>query len=160
MKHPMRKSNRAVYEKAELTKMIEQCDVCRMALYDGEFPYIVPLNFGFEVKELFVLYFHCATVGRKLDMMRKNNKVGFEMDSSHGLKMDETACECSMNYQSIIGEGEIFIVENQDERIRGLNMIMKKYGRTEDLHYHSEILSRTVVLKLVVSEICGKVLNH
>ena len=159
MKHTMRKINRLVSDKNELIEIMGRCDVCRIGFFDGEFPYIVPMNFGFDYSDGLTLYFHCAPEGRKLDIIRENNKVCFEMDCSHQLKTGELACQYSMNYECIIGEGEIFIVEDKEEKINGLHLLMKQYGRTADLHYDDKVLSRTVVLKINATDFTGKKLN-
>ena len=72
----MRRKDREITDFDEMMKIIAKCDTCRLALFDDEFPYIVPLNFGTDVEEgQLYLYFHSAKVGTKLDLIRKNNKV-------------------------------------------------------------------------------------
>ena len=72
----MRRKDREITDFDEMMKIIVKCDTCRLALFDDEFPYIVPLNFGTDVEEgQLYLYFHSAKVGTKLDLIRKNNKV-------------------------------------------------------------------------------------
>ena len=65
----MRRKDREITDFDEIMKIIAKCDTCRLALFDEEFPYIVPLNFGTDVEngELY-LYFHGANVGTKLDL--------------------------------------------------------------------------------------------
>ena len=71
----MRRKDREITDFDEMMKIIAKCDTCRLALFDDEFPYIVPLNFGTDVEEgQLYLYFHSAKVGTKLDLIRKNNK--------------------------------------------------------------------------------------
>ena len=75
----MRRKDREITDFDEMMKIIAKCDTCRLALFDDEFPYIVPLNFATDVEEgQLYLYFHSAKVGTKLDLIRKNNKVTFE----------------------------------------------------------------------------------
>ena len=71
----MRRKDREITDFDEMMKIIAKCDTCRLALFDDEFPYIVPLNFGTNVEEgQLYLYFHSAKEGTKLDLIRKNNK--------------------------------------------------------------------------------------
>ena len=64
--------------------IVKKCDVCRLALFDEDYPYIVPLNFGVDMEdEQMYLYFHCANQGKKLDLIKQNNKATFEMDCEH-----------------------------------------------------------------------------
>jgi len=155
----MRKANREVQDKQELKSILEKCDVCRIAFMDNDFPYIVPMSFGFEFEEKLVLFFHCAMEGRKLEIMKQNNNVCFEMDCSHELKVGEAACNYSMNYESIIGTGKIELVQNEQYKILALNQIMQHYGRTDNLEYNKEVLERTAILKIVAEHFAGKKLN-
>ena len=41
--------------------IMRKCDVCRLAFHDGDYPYIVPLNFGLSVTgDTVELIFHSA----------------------------------------------------------------------------------------------------
>lgn len=71
----MRRADREIKDFDEIIQIIKKCDVCRIAMNDGEFPYIVPLNFGVDVqgKQVY-LYFHGALEGKKIDLMKKIQK--------------------------------------------------------------------------------------
>ena len=45
----MRQENREIKEFNEIIEVMKNCDVCRLALNDDEYPYILPLNFGMEI---------------------------------------------------------------------------------------------------------------
>ena len=75
----MRRSDREIKEFDEMIQIIKKCEICRIAMNDGEFPYLIPLNFGLDVQDGQVyLYFHGALEGKKIDILRSNNKVTFE----------------------------------------------------------------------------------
>ena len=77
----MRRSDREIKDIEGIIQVMEKCDVCRLAFYDGGYPYILPLNFGMQVHEdQITLYFHGADEGKKYELMEKDNRVGFEMD--------------------------------------------------------------------------------
>lgn len=79
----MRRSDREITDYNEMLEVIRKCNVCRLVLNDGEYPYVVPLNFGMEIENnKLVFYFHGAREGKKYELMRKNNKASFEMDLS------------------------------------------------------------------------------
>ena len=76
----MRRKDREVSDFDEMMKIIAKCDTCRVAMYDETFPYIVPLNFGTDLEDdQLYLYFHGAKIGKKIDLMRKNKNVSFEI---------------------------------------------------------------------------------
>ena len=85
----MRRKDREVTDKREIREIIEGTKVLHLALYDGEYPYVVPLHFGFEeINDSYVFYAHSALSGRKLDIIRENSKAFLVLDtppSSHPL---------------------------------------------------------------------------
>lgn len=153
----MRRNDRQVTDPAELEEIIRRCDVCRLAFADGGVPYVVPLNFGYEWREnRLTLYFHCAKAGRKIDMLRRNPLVCFEMDCGHVLQEGDAACDYSMAFESVIGTGNVAFVENAEEKKGALNRIMGKYTEQTDFAYRDAMLSAVTVLKLTAEEFTGK----
>jgi len=151
----MRRSDREVKELSDIIKIMEKCDVCRLAFFDEEYPYIIPLNFGFQLKEdQITLYFHGATAGKKYELMSQNSKVCFEMDCSHRLVTTEDTKMCTMEYESVIGNGSLEMVKD-DEKYDALCILMKQY-RKEDFPFHRDILPQTNVFRLSVKNITGK----
>lgn len=152
----MRRNDREIKDFDDIISIIKKCDVCRLALHDEEYPYILPLNFGIDVLDKRItLYFHGANEGKKYELIRKNNKVSFEMDCSHRLVTDIDKGSCTMEYESVIGNGVIEFV-GEDEKIHGLNVLMKHYPVENNFKYNESVLPRTIVLKLSVSHITGK----
>jgi nitroimidazol reductase NimA-like FMN-containing flavoprotein (pyridoxamine 5'-phosphate oxidase superfamily) len=152
----MRRSDREIFEKNSLLKILEEADVCRIALHSGKAPYIVPLNFGFAWENSLEIYFHCAHEGRKLELLKQNNCVGFEIDTGHSLITAETACNWGMKYRSIIGIGRIFQISDEKEKETALDRIMVHYNFKNKPMYDKEILKNTVVLKMTIEEMTGK----
>ncbi len=123
----MRRADREITERGELIRVLERCDVCRVALADGEFPYILPLNFGMESTEAdsLALFFHGAADGRKYGLIENNGgKASFEADCQHVLFFDEEKEMCSMAYESVIGRGIITEVTEDAEKLRALGLIL------------------------------------
>jgi nitroimidazol reductase NimA-like FMN-containing flavoprotein (pyridoxamine 5'-phosphate oxidase superfamily) len=124
----MRQKDREVKDPEQLLEILKKCDVCRLALLDGEYPYIVPMNFGFEAEEgQTALYFHCAAEGKKLDLIKRNNRAAFEADRTIRLVAGRNACRYSMDYESVTGSGTIEIVP-EAEKIKGLTALMRHYS--------------------------------
>lgn len=151
----MRRKDREVTEFDALLDIVRRCDVCRLAIYDEPLPYLVPLNFGEEVVDgTLFLYFHSAQEGTKLELLRQHPQVTFEMDCGHQLVLEEDAMNCTMAYQSVIGQGTVeFCLE--EEKVHGLDVIMKHY-HAEDFDYSHTAVPRTEVLKLRVESMTGK----
>ena len=152
----MRRSKSEIKNFDELITVIKKCDVCRLAINDEVYPYIIPLNFGIKLeKEKVMLYFHGALEGTKYDLLKKNNNVSFEMDCAHNLILDEVACKSTMEYESVVGHGVVYDV-NEEEKQEALAIIMQQY--TKDINYKMKpsSITKTKVIKLVVEGMTGK----
>lgn len=102
----MRRNDRELDFSAILS-LLDRCRIVRLAMLDGQEPYIVPLNYGYTCSNgQITLYCHSAKEGRKLDVMRANPLVGFEMDTDYLLQEHEEACHHSNLFSSLIGTGE------------------------------------------------------
>ena len=153
----MRRKNRQVLEENRIDEIIRACDCCRIGLADEDEVYIVPLNFGYVNENgSRIFYFHSAKEGRKLDLIRKTGRGGFELDTNHQIKSGENACDYAFRYQSVIGKGKIEVLENPEEREKGLRAIMEHYTGKSDWTFGEKSLSATAVIKLMVEEICCK----
>ena len=156
----MRKADREIQEAEGILSILKKADVCRLGLFAEGNVYIVPLNFGFDLSDdgVLTLYFHCANEGRKLDMIAKNPDVCFEMDiaSDYVPPSGGSACSASMNYASIIGNGIVEVLQNNDERILGLTKLMQHYGNEDGFHFDDKALRLTTVLRLRARSYTGK----
>lgn len=153
----MRRSEREVTDSIEILSIIKACDVMRLGMVDeAGRPYIIPLNFGWETEDgILTLYFHGANEGRKLEILRNNPLVCFEMDTDHQLSAAEKPCNYSFGYKSVIGWGEITFLETHEEKVHGLQAIMRHAGR-DDASFSAEDTKRVSVGKLSVERVTGK----
>ncbi len=154
----MRKKNREITDRSELESIFKKADVCRIAINNEGAPYIVAMNFGYQ-KENGCLYFHCAGEGLKLDLIRKDNRVGFQLDTDHELIVADKACKFSMNYKSIVGSGKMYIIGDNNEKQAGLDVLMKHYSDQNEFSYDPEVLGNTTVLRLDIEQMTGKKLQ-
>ena len=143
--------------KDRLYLCLKQCGVVRIGFNDREYPYIVPMNFGYEnIDGRDILYMHCAVEGKKLDLMNTNPNVGFEMDIDYGITHMDNPSECSTNYASIIGTGVLEKVESYSEKISALSILMKSLTEREVQIFDKRIVDKTTILKLVIKNMTGK----
>lgn len=151
----MRRKDREITEFDKIMEIMAKCDVCRLALFDEVYLYIVPLNFGVDVEaEQLYLYFHCANQGKKLDLIRANNKVTFEMDCEHNIILYDERMSCTMGFASVIGHGEIELVED-DKKFEALKILMRHY-HSEEFEFNTGLMKATTVLRLKVLDVVGK----
>jgi uncharacterized protein len=152
----MRRKDRTISDIQEVEEIIRKADACRVAFANGDIPYIVTLNFGYTNLAGQKLFFHCANEGKKIEMIRKNNYVCFEMDIDHQLFEGKRGCDWGMKYSSIVGYGNISIITEKEEKITGLNCIMAHYGGVKEYMYDESVLEETTILRLDIREMTGK----
>jgi len=154
----MRRKDKEITDVNEKLEIVAKCKVCRLGLSENSFPYIVPLNYGFSWDNgKLTLYFHGAAEGKKMDIIQKNNNACFEIDCDSKLIEGENPCDYGYEFKSILGFGKITILETNDEKIEGLNYLMKhQTGKDIKYEFGENALDNVVVLKLVVEEFTGK----
>ncbi len=153
----MRRKDREVTDGARINEMIRSCDCCRLGFKDGEGVYILPLNFGFEEKEEGrVFYFHSANEGKKIELIKAQPHVGFELDLKHKLNSGETACSFSYGFQSVIGQGDIDFVNDKEEKLHAFELIMQHYSGKTDWDIPEAALASVAIIRLRVSELACK----
>lgn len=151
----MRRKDREITDITKIQQIINNCHCCRLGFNDNGEVYILPMNFGF-IPEENIFYFHCAKEGRKIDIIKKNPNVGFEMDTNYKLNEGDIACEYSARFQSIIGNGIIEFVDDKEGKIKGLSAIMKQATGKADWTYSDEMLTEVCIFKMIVKEMSCK----
>jgi nitroimidazol reductase NimA-like FMN-containing flavoprotein (pyridoxamine 5'-phosphate oxidase superfamily) len=154
----MRRSDREIKDTAEIIAVIQAHKVCRLALADGDTPYIVPLNYGYECAgDNLTLYFHGAGEGKKIDIIKKNPHVCFEMDGEHKLTPGETDCEYGFDFASVIGFGTAAFIEDTAEKVRALQILMRhQTGEDREFSFAAPHLAAVTVFKVVSASFTGK----
>ncbi len=155
----MIRKDREITDFDEIIEIIKKCDVCRIALNDEAYPYIVPLNFGMDVQDQQVtLYFHGALKGKKLDLIKKDNRATFEMDCGHNFILYEERMSCTMGYESVMGRGTIEILP-EEEKYEALRILMRQY-HAEEFQFNKAMMKVTTVMKMTVESMTGKRRNN
>ena len=150
----MRRKDREIAEKNDIYDVLKRCKTLRIAIQDEEYPYIVPVSFGMEnIDEKPVIYFHSATEGKKIELLKKNPRICIEGDIFHSTR--ETPHGFTIYYESVIGFGKCFFVKDKEEVEHGLELIMEHYGYAERTE-HCKATDHVAVFKIVLDEITGK----
>lgn len=153
----MRRKDREVTDPIRIADIINRCDCCRIGFYDDGEVYIVPLNFGYTVKnDAYIFYFHGAKDGRKIDLIRKSPNVGFQMDTNYALNEADVACKYSARFQSIIGNGIISIVSENEEKKHGLSLLMEHSTGENEWNFDEKMVDAVTVFKLEVTKMSCK----
>lgn len=151
----MRRKDREVKGSQEIRRILDACKVCRLGISDGLKPYIVPMNMAYDLDgEDLIIYFHCAKEGKKLDLIRTNPQVGFEMDREIALTEGKTPCQYSYQYESIIGSGYAELLEDETEKAKVLAKIMKQQtGKDfDDFERNPKLACAVTIIKVTADE--------
>jgi nitroimidazol reductase NimA-like FMN-containing flavoprotein (pyridoxamine 5'-phosphate oxidase superfamily) len=153
MGNSMRRKEKEIKDPEVIQKIFKEADICRIALSDGEKPYLVPMNFAYHNN---TLYLHSATEGRKIDILSKNNQVCFQLDIKTELVTSGIPCNWGMKYLSVVGFGKAHIIDKPVEKREGLDIIMHKYSSEESFSYIDEAISKVIVIRVEIDEATGK----
>jgi nitroimidazol reductase NimA-like FMN-containing flavoprotein (pyridoxamine 5'-phosphate oxidase superfamily) len=141
----------------DLKSIIDSCSYAILGLSDGIRPYAVPLSFGYEWGKDPIFFLHCATAGRKLDIISKNPKgcLTFVGRAEFSPSKTPSACNAGLKYASVIAEGDIELVRDDAEREAALTAIVKKYTQPVG-RFDPGALKRLIVLRLKATALAGK----
>ncbi|MDX2480603.1 MAG: pyridoxamine 5'-phosphate oxidase family protein [Desulfuromusa sp.] len=148
----MRRSDKAVTEQPAIEKILRAGKTCQLAFAAEPAPYLVTLNYGYHDG---TLYFHSAREGRKIDLIRKDRQAAFTVALDLGLIKGDNACDWSVRFQSVVGHGQISLLESPEEKQRGLDLFMAHYSN-ETFSYPDKMIQATAVFKLLISEMTVK----
>ena len=148
----MRRRDKEITDKGELEEIIAKSNVCRLAMCDGDKPYIVPLCFG---KKGNCLYFHSARKGKKIDILKKNPSVCFEFEIFAQVIKSAEACKWGMKFRSVIGYGKAEFIENDAQKIKAFDIIMNQYGESSPV-YEEKPLKAATIIRVEIESMTGK----
>jgi uncharacterized protein len=152
----MRRKDREVSIPKEIKSIIEKCKVCHLAMVDKGMPYVLPLNFGYEMEDkTLTLFFHSAKTGRKIDILRENNAVCFEIACEGKLSDIKDPCNAGYYFESVIGFGHVEFIENAPEKCRALTRLMK-HQSDRDFIFTEKQADSVCVFKVVSTDYTGK----
>ena len=153
----MRRKDREVTDIARVEQVISDCHCCRLGFNDDGEVYILPLNFGWEKPDgAYRFYFHGAKEGRKISLIEKSPRVGFEMDTGFRLRTGELAGDCTAGFLSIIGTGTVSFVDDPQEIRAGLLSIMRHNTGRADWEFNEELLKAVRVFRMDVEKLSCK----
>ncbi len=116
-------------------------------------PYVVPLNFGYRDG---VLYFHSAGEGKKIEMLRKNNRVCFEIDLDHEMVVSDKPCDWGFKYRSIIGFGRAELITEPEGKRNAFDIIMAHCGAQGPYAYKEKGFEKACIIKVTIESMTGK----
>ena len=148
----MRRKDKQISDRRQAEEIIAQAQVCRLAMVDGDRPYVVPLCFGYDGHSFF---FHSAPEGRKIDLLRRNPRVCIELEAGCEVISADSPCNWSMRYASILAVGKAAFVEDPAAKREALGRIMAQYG-ADAVEFSDNQVARTAVIQVAVDQLSVK----
>lgn len=152
----MRRKDKEIVEQKVMVSIIEKAIICRVGMCWQDEPYVIPMNFGYRNHYIFL---HSASEGRKLDILRNNNKVCIEFDVDVEMLQSQEVCKTSMKYKSILIFGTAVILKDVAEKKRALDIIIHHYDNHNFpplFHYSEEVMEKVIMIKVKVEKMTGK----
>ncbi len=152
--HP-RRSDREIKNAEEIDAIIGSQKYMTIAMCSGNEPYLATLSFGYD-KELKCLYFHCATEGKKLAILKKNPVVWGQIVQDRGYLKGE----CSHAYSSVQFRGVVTILDDIEEKQRALSFMICQLeadpAPIKERLVMGKDLSKVVVGRIEITAFSGK----
>lgn len=148
----MRRKDKEIKDEAEIESILKEATVCRLALCDGHRPYIAAMCFGHADC---CLYLHSAKAGRKIELLKKNPDVCFEIDTGIEMIASDSPCRFGMKYKSVVGSGVAHMIEEREKKKEALNCIMEKYSGKRH-QFPPEEMEKVAVIEIKITGLTGK----
>ena len=152
----MTKREYRVTDREEIDRILRSAKVLHLGMAVNNEPYVVPMNYGYALEDgRLVLYLHSAVRGRKLDMLRQNPKVFFELNSDLEPFEGKVPCQYGLSYSSVMGRGVATVVEDAEEKKQAMTLLMKTQTG-KDFSFEDRLVSIVAVIRIDVTEYSAK----
>ena len=155
----MRRRDRQINDREEIINILKKGFVCHLAMCANNEPYVVPMIYVYHDD---CLYFHCAEVGLKLDIIRQNSRVCFQVEthSQDSVENAGTPCDWGFAYESAIGFGNAQLIEDDEEKKRVYDLLVAKIAPSGYIHgedpYVPKKIRGTYIIKVPSESVTGK----
>jgi len=154
--HGMTKREFSITDEQQLRAILDSAKVLRLGLSVDNEPYIYPMNYGYTLEngEL-KLYLHSAVNAHKLELIRKNPGVCFQLDCDNIPFEGKVACQYGLSYSSVSGRARAVLVEEPQEKMEAMSVLMKTQTGG-DFTFNERLVSIVAVIRLDVTEFTAK----
>ena len=153
----MTRREREITDINKIIEILDKSKIAHIGMVDGDEPYVVPMNYGYAFEDgKLVIYLHGARRGRKLDVMRANPKVFFEMECDIEPFEGDIARRYGITYASVMGKGLAEIIEDDNEEKKKALSLLMKTQTGKDFVFEDKMVAFVSVIKIVASEFTAK----
>lgn len=149
----MQRKEKQIKDTAVIEHILKSNCICRTAFSCGNMPYIIPMNYGYDGTHL---YLHTAHEGKKMDIIKKNQAVCFEVSDSIKIITSDVACEFTTSFRSVIGYGKIYPLKDASDKKKALLSIMEQVSNQRDWSFEDSAFEKTEILQINIESVTGK----
>ncbi len=154
MSYHLRRKDKEITDAVILKKILKTTKYVTIALSKDNMPYLVSLSHGYD-EERNCIYFHCATMGKKLDYLKSNNTVWGQAILDYGYADGK----CDHLYASVHFQGKVTFLEKYEEKLSAIECIIRQLDRNPERLLEgidAERLKATTVGRIDLDYISGK----
>ncbi len=152
----MMRREREVTDLKEICNILDNGKVIHLALTDGDQPYVVPMNYGYTMQDgALTFYLHGALRGYKYEVIRKNPKISFSVETDVALFEGDVPCQYGTTYSCVMGRGIISILTDPAERRAAMTQFMLTQSGKQ-FEFTDRLLSAVTMMRIDISEFTAK----
>ena len=154
--HGMTKREYQITDEQEIRRILDTARVLRLGIAVDNEPHIYPMNYGYTMEDgKLTLYLHSAVKGGKLELIRANPSVCFELDCNWEPFEGKVACQYGLAYSAVSGRAKAVLIEDVAEKEAAMSILMKtQTGR--DFAFNERLVSIVSVIRLDVTGYTAK----
>jgi nitroimidazol reductase NimA-like FMN-containing flavoprotein (pyridoxamine 5'-phosphate oxidase superfamily) len=149
----MRRKDKEISDRDLIEMIMHKACICHLGLCNRSMPYVVAVNYGYDGHALYV---HSTPKGKKIDLLKNNNRVSFAIESDLKLLEAENACDFSQHYRSVHGTGRAVFVEDETGKKQALDIIMRQHGASGPFEYTPTHLKKVCIIMIEIDSLTGK----
>ena len=145
-----------VTDSEQIKHILDTGKVLHLGLAVNNEPYVVPMNYGYTMEDgKLTVYLHSAVRGKKLDMIRANPRVFFEIDCDLMPFEGRVPCQYGLVYSSLMGRGTAVLVDDVEEKKQAMTLLMKTQTG-KDFTFEDRLVTIVSVIRIDVEEYTTK----
>ncbi|GAF35834.1 pyridoxamine 5'-phosphate oxidase family protein [Lentilactobacillus farraginis] len=156
----MRRTDREVTDIEQIKSILEDADVIQLGIRTADYPYVVPTNYGYEFDDdnKLTLFLHGAPVGRKRELIAKDGRIGFAIETPGQLlyPKDPAHQTPSFKYRSVMGSGLAELVDDLKQKRHALQQIVRHEAGHEWADLPVEAVAHVGIIRINVNNYTAK----
>jgi len=152
----MRRNDRVVNDINDIYGILKRCTTINLGMNAGDYPYVIPMTFGCSLEDgKITVYFHCASEGRKIDLLKEDSRVCVE-GHIYDRIVNKDNNDITALYESVIGFGKAEYIDDPKEKVEAIKIMLAQYDSSGFPAESCVGLTRVEAYKIVLDEVAGK----